>query len=421
MLFLFALAVPRLAMGQAEESEMAPVRGDYTPAAYPEPDQPFAIPDVSEKTVEETQVRDRWFTMKLGLVMLVDYTAFDQDTDSLNQVGEQEDEFEVRSARVILRGKVGDDHAIGYKVSAEYKGFDTEPGDEWSLTDLSLSFKPWGPATEVLIGKTKETFGYELVGDAANLPQQERVLNPFYVSRSTGVKITSVLGEKQHMTVSAGVFNADWLNRGSTSERGTDFSARVTGLLWDDVPANRFLHLGLTIRRRGADDDMLRYSGRPASNVSDNYVDTGEFAADHAWHLGFEALWNRGPYSLLVEHNQAWTDAPESGDPHFTGYYLTASWVVTGETRMYDRTVGYARRVMPTGRWGAPEIVARYSNVDLDDDAIHGGKFDQVYLGVNWWATRRWKVGAGWGRTWLDRFNTTGVTDSFLTRIQWVF
>ena len=49
---------------------------------------------------------------------------------------------------------------------------------------------------------------------------------------------------------------------------------------------------------------------------------------------------------------------------------------------MYDRTVGYARRVMPTGRWGAPEIVARYSNVDLDDDAVHGGNFDRIYIGV---------------------------------------
>ena len=34
---------------------------------------------------------------------------------------------------------------------------------------------------------------------------------------------------------------------------------------------------------------------------------------------------------------------------------------------------------------------------------------------------RRWKIGFGWGHTWLDRFGKTGVTDSFLTRIQWVY
>jgi hypothetical protein len=40
-------------------------------------------------------------------------------------------------------------------------------------------------------------------------------------------------------------------------------------------------------------------------------------------------------------------------------------------------------------------------------------------VGINCWATRRWKLGFGWGHTWLDRFDKTGLTDSFLTRFQW--
>ena len=55
------------------------------------------------------------------------------------------------------------------------------------------------------------------------------------------------------------------------------------------------------------------------------------------------------------------------------------------------------------------------------DGVVQGGSYDKTYLGINWWATRRWKLGFGWGRTWLDRFSTTGHTDSFLTRIQWVY
>jgi phosphate-selective porin OprO/OprP len=76
---------------------------------------------------------------------------------------------------------------------------------------------------------------------------------------------------------------------------------------------------------------------------------------------------------------------------------------------------------MPTRRWGAPEIVARLSTVDLDDGSVAGGSFDKVYLGVNWWATRRWKAGAGWGRTWLDRFGVEGRTDAVQLRAQWIF
>ena len=100
---------------------------------------------------------------------------------------------------------------------------------------------------------------------------------------------------------------------------------------------------------------------------------------------------------------------------------MAASYVLTGESRAYDRTVGYARRVMPKGRWGAPEIVARYSRVDLDDQLVRGGTLDKTYLGVNWWATRRWKFGVGWGHTWLHRLDRTGRTDSVQTRFQWVY
>jgi phosphate-selective porin OprO/OprP len=181
------------------------------------------------------------------------------------------------------------------------------------------------------------------------------------------------------------------------------------------------MHLGVAGRYTEPRRGEVRYTARPESNVSDNFLDSGTFAADDAIHLGLEALWNEGPFSILAEYIYAWVDAPASGDPEFYGYYVTASWVLTGETRPYDRTTGYARRVMPTGRWGAPELVARYSHDNLDDAAIAGGSFDKTYLGINWWATARWKFGFGWGRTWLDRDDKEGEADSFLTRMQWVY
>lgn len=115
--------------------------------------------------------------------------------------------------------------------------------------------------------------------------------------------------------------------------------------------------------------------------------------------LGLEALWNEGPVSVLAEYNRAWVNSPASGFPTFYGYYITGSWVLTGETRPYDRTVGYARRVIPTDHWGAPELVVRFSHEDLVSGVVQGGSFNKTYLGMNWWATRRWKMGFGWGHT----------------------
>lgn len=409
------------AQAQSEESEPAPALGEFEAAPLPPPDKPFLVPDVPQSLVDQTQIKERWITLKVGLVTLADYTAFNQDSASISQVGKQQDQWEARAARLMFRGTIGTDYKIGYLVAGEYKGFETDPEELWQLTDVSLTFPLGGPATKLTVGKTKETFAYEMVGDAANLPQQERVLTPFFVSRNVGVKVIHVFGDNQRMTLSGGVFN-DWFVTGdSLSDSGTDVSARFTGLVWDKRDGKSFLHLGVSGRYAGADNNTLRYKGRPESNVSGNYVDAGNLAGDHAWHLGLEALWNEGPFSVLAEYNRAWVSSAASGNPQFYGYYITGSWILTGETRPYDRTVGYARRVMPAGRWGAPELVARFSHEDFDNATVSGGKFDKTYLGINWWATRRWKVGFGWGHTWLDRFGTTGVTDSFQTRLQWIY
>lgn len=419
ILFWFATLLP--GWSQSEESELPPLPGEYEPAVPTAPEGPYWVPDVPHAIQEKTEVRNRWFTLKPGLVLIADYTAFDQDAESVAQVGPQRDQWDDRAARAMLRGTLGLNYKVSYLIAAEYKGFESDPEDTWQLTDLSFAFPVAGPATKLTVGKTKETFSYEMVGDAANLPHQERVLSPFFVSRNVGLRLNHVVGSAQRMTASAGVYNDGWVSGDDFSDSGTDFSTRVTGLMWDQDEGRCFLHLGIAGRYAGMDENAARYRGRPESNVADYYVDTGTFDADHAWHLGFEGLWNWGPVSVLAEYNQAWVRSVAGGDPSFSGCYVTASWILTGETRPYDRTVGYARRVMPKGRWGAPELVARFSYVELDDDRIRGGAFDKIYLGINWWATRRWKLGVGGGRTWLDRGDQEGITDSLMCRFQWVY
>ena len=406
---------------QSVESDTAPVRGQFEAQEPLPPAKPSIVWDIPTSFARKTQIRTRWFTLKPGLVLIEDYSAFTQDAASISQIGAQEDQWDPRSGRLMLSGTIGDSYKVRYLVAGEYKGFDSDPEETWQVTDVSFTFTIRGPATKLTVGKTKQTFAYEMVGDAANLPQAERVLSPFFVSRDIGVKVSHVFGKEQRATAAVGVFNDWWVRDLPHDRSGTDITARVTGLLWDDPDRHAFFHVGLAGRRVGADDDTLRYKGRPESNVTDNYVDTGNLVSDHASHLGLEALWNEGPFSLLAEYNRAWVDSPDTGDPQFFGYYLTASWVLTGETRPYDRTVGFARRVLPQGSAGAPELVFRFSHVDLDDQEVSGGSFDKTYLGINWWATRRAKIGFGWGHTILDRFATTGHTDSFQTRLQFIF
>ena len=116
-----------------------------------------------------------------------------------------------------------------------------------------------------------------------------------------------------------------------------------------------------------------------------------------------------------------WVDAPESGGPHFSGTYVTASWVVTGESRPYLRALGYAGGIVPTRRHGAVELVARYSHVDLSGGPVEGGVLDKWHFGANWWASAQWKIGVSYGDADLDKYEVRGNTRMLLWRMQWMY
>jgi phosphate-selective porin OprO/OprP len=414
---LLMTAGPGLA--QVTESTIEPL-GDHTGADIVVVDhkRKYAIFDLPLAKPPSPEKQARFFTIRPSIALLGDWTDFYQNRTSIGQVGVQDDEFQVRSARLNFIGSIGHGYKVGFQAGGEYKGFDTEPEQQWQLTDLSLTF-PIGTRTKLAVGKIKETFSYEMVGDAANLPQFERVLNPFFVSRNFGARMTHVFGADKRATLSYGAYNDGW-DINSTTSRGWDLTARATGLVWDDPANKRFLHLGVAYRHV-ASDGVLRYRGRAETNVGDNFVDTGNITADSADHIGVEGLLNLGSVSLLGEYINANVNTPVGDDPSFYGYYLTASWIPTGESRPYDRNVGYARRVIPTGYWGAPELVMRFAHVDLDDKNAAGGSYDRLSFGLNWWATTRWKFGVLYGFTWLDRFGTQGQSNTLLTRIQWVY
>jgi phosphate-selective porin len=383
----------------------------------------YALPDVGTEYLESANYQDAKdrFSIKLGLALLAgDYTTFEQDAASYQQVGLQEDDFEARSLRVMVRGHWDVLRRWNYLFSYEYNGFDRDAKEPyWSSTDVRVSTDIDGFGT-LSIGKMKEPYVYEMVGDAANLPQSERLLSPFFKSRNVGIQVSRAFAD-QRATFTAGVYN-NWLfDDEDFDESGTDFAARLTALpVWESEGA-RYLHVAASVRYYDAEAGRLQFRGKPATNVSDFYVDTGKFDGDHSWNTGVELLWNVDGWSVLGEWVTASVSSPAYDDPEFQGWYVTGSWVVTGEHRPYDRKAAYARRILPQGRWGAWEIIGRYGRVDLNDGAMQAGAMDGWWAGVNWWATNRWKFGVAYGNIDLDRFDVTGNTQTFLARMQWIY
>jgi len=201
------------AHAQSEESVPAPLAGQFVGEPSPAFESALAVLDLPERVLEKIQYSNSWFTLKAGESVLIDYTGFAQDSASISQVGKQDDRWQARELRLSLRGTIGSAYKVSYLFTASYNG-DADPGTRLSLVDASLSFPIGSPATQLTLGKTKETFDYEVVSSFPNLPQQERVLNPFFVTRNVGAKISQVFANHR-MTASVGLFN-DWWMEGNS-------------------------------------------------------------------------------------------------------------------------------------------------------------------------------------------------------------
>jgi phosphate-selective porin OprO/OprP len=382
----------------------------------------YATPDLPPKWARLPTYRGKYFATTLGFVTLADYSAFSQDADSIRQVGPQRDQWDDRSTRFILVGTIGpESYQTHYYVSYSWNGFDAHQNNmkTWNFPDMIIT-APVGKLGALTFGKTKEPFVYEIVGDATFLPSLERVLNPFFTSRDVGLQLSNSILKKR-MTYTGGWFNDWWVQKKDLDAVGNHVAARVTGLISINEDGSRYLHVGASARYAGADAGVIRLKGKPESNVTSNYVDTGNIAASNQKEFALEALWTRDRYSVLTEYVRSQVNATQIANPSFYGFYVTGSVFLTGEHRPYDRNVAFARRPIPRSRWGAVEVTARYSRLDLDDKSIHGGVMDKGTLDLNWFLNRRCKLAVSGGFANLDRNGLNGLTKILQTRMQYVF
>jgi phosphate-selective porin OprO/OprP len=165
-------------------------------------------------------------------------------------------------------------------------------------------------------------------------------------------------------------------------------------------PGNRdeshLLHLGLGYSHLFRDDDedraRLRFRTRPETHITDMRLsNTGRFFADSADKLNPELAVVYGPFSLQGEYFWTDTDASDVDDPNFTGWYVFGSWFITGESRAYSQSSATFGRVKPKNNfsiggpgWGAFELAARYSTIDLKDADVKGGEQYDITGGLNW-------------------------------------
>ena len=125
-------------------------------------------------------------------------------------------------------------------------------------------------------------------------------------------------------------------------------------------------------------------------------VDTGAVDARGVTAWGLETALNDGPWHVQggYFHYQI-ARRLALPDPDFSGWYAFATWSLTGESHAYDPATAIFRGLKPDhplgtpGGWGALELKARYSNLDLEYQpllagGVAGGNQNIWTMGVNW-------------------------------------
>jgi phosphate-selective porin OprO/OprP len=185
----------------------------------------------------------------------------------------------------------------------------------------------------------------------------------------------------------------------SWGDEQVDIATRLAGAPIYANEGAQVLHLGGSYIHRFL-DDTVRWRERPEANLAQRFVDTqnsfaagGDIPANNADILNLELAGVLGPFSAQTEWTGSWVQGDHGqGDVDFWGIYVEASWFLTGEHKNYDLGNGRFGRIKPKanfdpadGGWGAWEIAARYSYLDLDDRNIEGGVLWDVTAGVNWY------------------------------------
>jgi phosphate-selective porin OprO/OprP len=376
------------------------------------------LPDlkVKWKGAPELSSSDGKFKFKVRGRIMTDFDSIDQDKritgrDDINGV-------ELRRARLGVEGVLFYDWK--YKFEADFAA------DEVALKDVYVAYANWlggAELSEIRAGNYYVYASMEEVTSSRFITFLERAsfteafLPSGTADRQTGGGI--LLGD-QHWSFQTGYYGAGVEEQGSFFNDTNTFSVRGTL-----APINNdttVVHLGGSFRHRESGDlredgapELFRYRARGADlHLADRFVQTpgtdfGGFArSDDMFVLEGAFVWRS--LSVQGEYAQLKADlAPSIADvnPTYNGWYVDASWFITGEMRNYESTTGEFGRIKVKnpvyagghrGGWGAWQIAGRYDVLDLSDKAAAITAFGAVdceecreqktwLLGLNWWTT----------------------------------
>lgn len=370
------------------------------------------------------------FTFKPRGVIEADYALFGERAGGYDY----NDGTAFRRARIGLEGTAM--KIFNYRIEVDFAG------NQVGITDAYLQY---AGIEDLLItaGQHKAPFGLESNNsDNYNIFLERGMFTNAFgnagAERRIGLSVA--YAPKENLNIAAGLFGDNESISRSAGAAITDSPDESVGanarLAWEPVfEKGRILHLGAsgyyrTNLKSGDVARAVRLSDRPNIRVDNgNIADSGVIpGAQSLFYAGAEAAAIFGPVTLAGEYGRLRVDRPGLSDPGFDGFYVYATWFLTGETRPFrNGNFDRVKPLKPLGKGGAGafELAVRYDRLDLSDTPVlarAGNRAESLTFGLNWYFNPYAKLLFNWVRfnganTPLDPIGTRTAGDSWATRL----
>ena len=323
------------------------------------------------------------------------------------------DTFLFRKVRPIIEGTIDNDY--DFRFMPEFGG------GKSIILDAFLTARV-APALAVQAGKFKGPVGLErLQPDQYNRFMELGLPSDLVPNRDLGVEIGGdFLGGTFGYAIGEFVGVADGTSSDANANPDADSNdgkKDTEGRLFTQpfvnsgIPALRGLGFGIAgthVRTEGSPTNTLLTSYKTTGqNTFFSYRSgtTGTYADGNRTRWTPQAYYYVGPFGALAEYVQSKQDvsrqlsttSKRSGEIDNSAYQILLSYFLTGETATYNSFTPKSTFHFGAPGWGAWELVARYSELSIDDAAFAGGatsfadpnasarRARATGVGINWW------------------------------------